>query len=88
MSWQERISVCPGVLVGKPATKGTRIAAWFLVQLLAWFGTHDFSPYRRTRTPDSRIVRGVTSALAMPRDANAKQRLAADHIVSAGHLLA
>jgi uncharacterized protein (DUF433 family) len=35
MSWQDRISVDPSVLVGKPVIKGTRIAVEFLVELLA-----------------------------------------------------
>ncbi len=35
MSWQDRIAVDPGVLVGKPVIKGTRIAVEFLVELLA-----------------------------------------------------
>jgi uncharacterized protein (DUF433 family) len=35
MDWQSRISVDPKVLVGKPVVKGTRIAAEFVVDLLA-----------------------------------------------------
>ena len=35
MDWQERISVDPKVLVGKPVIKGTRIAVEFLVELMA-----------------------------------------------------
>ena len=35
MSWQERIVVDPGVLVGKPVIKGTRLAVEFIVDLLA-----------------------------------------------------
>ncbi len=35
MNWQDRISVDPKVLVGKPVIKGTRIAVEFLVELLA-----------------------------------------------------
>jgi len=34
MDWQERISVDPKVLVGKPVIKGTRIAVEFVVDLL------------------------------------------------------
>ncbi|HUY32587.1 MAG TPA: DUF433 domain-containing protein [Pirellulales bacterium] len=35
MDWQDRISVDPKVLVGKPVIKGTRIAVEFLMELLA-----------------------------------------------------
>ena len=35
MDWQDRISVDPNVLVGKPVIKGTRIAVEFVVELLA-----------------------------------------------------
>ncbi len=35
MNWQERIVVDPGILVGKPIVKGTRLAVEFVVDLLA-----------------------------------------------------
>jgi uncharacterized protein (DUF433 family) len=35
MDWQDRISVDPKILVGKPVIKGTRIAVEFVVDLLA-----------------------------------------------------
>ena len=35
MSWQERITVNQEVLVGKPVIRGTRLAAEFIVGLLA-----------------------------------------------------
>lgn len=34
MSWQERIIIDPGILVGKPVIKGTRISVEFVVDLL------------------------------------------------------
>ncbi len=34
MKWQDRITVNPKVLVGKPVVKGTRIAVEFVVDLL------------------------------------------------------
>lgn len=34
MGWQERISVNPKVLLGKPVVKGTRISVEFLMELL------------------------------------------------------
>lgn len=41
MSWQDRISVDPQVLVGKPVITGTRLAVEFLVELLAEGWTFD-----------------------------------------------
>lgn len=35
MNWEDRITVDPEVLVGKPIVKGTRIAVEFVVDLLA-----------------------------------------------------
>jgi uncharacterized protein (DUF433 family) len=41
MEWQDRISVDPKVLVGKPVIKPTRIAVEFLMELLANGWTHE-----------------------------------------------
>ncbi|MBX3178204.1 MAG: DUF433 domain-containing protein [Candidatus Hydrogenedentes bacterium] len=35
MDWEDRISVDPRVLVGKPVIRGTRLAVAFVVELLA-----------------------------------------------------
>ena len=35
MNWQDRITVDPTILVGKPVIKGTRLAVEFIVELLA-----------------------------------------------------
>jgi uncharacterized protein (DUF433 family) len=35
MAWEERITVDPALLVGKPVIKGTRLAVEFIVELLA-----------------------------------------------------
>jgi uncharacterized protein (DUF433 family) len=35
MTWEDRISVDPAVLVGKPVIRGTRLAVEFIVGLLA-----------------------------------------------------
>ncbi len=35
MDWQDRITVNPEVLVGKPVIRGTRLAVEFIVELLA-----------------------------------------------------
>jgi uncharacterized protein (DUF433 family) len=41
MNWQDRITVDPKVLVGKPVIKGTRIAVEFIVELVANGWTHE-----------------------------------------------
>jgi uncharacterized protein (DUF433 family) len=41
MEWQERISIDPKVLVGKPVIAGTRLAVEFIVELLAEGWTRD-----------------------------------------------
>jgi uncharacterized protein (DUF433 family) len=35
MSWEERITLDPKVLVGKPVIRGTRLAVEFIMELLA-----------------------------------------------------
>lgn len=41
MSWQERISVNPGVRSGKPCIKGTRITVYDVLEYLAGGMTED-----------------------------------------------
>jgi uncharacterized protein (DUF433 family) len=35
VNWQDRIVIDPGILVGKPIVKGTRLAVEFIIDLLA-----------------------------------------------------
>jgi uncharacterized protein (DUF433 family) len=41
MDWRERIEVNPKILLGKPIIKGTRLAAEFVLELLAERWTHE-----------------------------------------------
>jgi len=54
MNWQERITVDPRVLVGKPVIKGTRLAVEFIVDLLAagWTNEQILDNYPNIRQED------------------------------------
>lgn len=41
MTWQERITIDPAILVGKPVVKGTRIAVELVIDLLSQGWTHE-----------------------------------------------
>jgi uncharacterized protein (DUF433 family) len=41
VEWQERITIDPKILVGKPVIRGTRIAVEFLLELLAEGWSHE-----------------------------------------------
>jgi len=41
MNWQERITLDPAILVGKPIVKGTRLAVEFILELLAEAWSHE-----------------------------------------------
>ncbi len=47
MNWEDRIEINPGVLVGKPVIRGTRLAVEFIVELLAnnWTEQQIFDNY-------------------------------------------
>lgn len=47
MDWEDRITVDPKVLVGKPVIKGTRLAVEFIIDLLAngWSETQILDNY-------------------------------------------
>lgn len=54
MNWEERITVNPKVLVGKPIIKGTRIAVEFVIDLLGrgWTTEQILSEYDHLRAED------------------------------------
>lgn len=41
MNWQNRITLNPDILVGKPTIKGTRLAVEFIIDLLAQGWSND-----------------------------------------------
>jgi len=54
MTWQDRITIDPNVLVGKPIVKGTRISVEFVIDLLArgWFTAQVLSEYDHLKPED------------------------------------
>jgi uncharacterized protein (DUF433 family) len=71
MRWQDRIVVDPGVLVGKPVIKGTRIAVEFLVELLAEGWTHEqiLKNYPQLTLEDLHAALHYAAAAQRPRPA-------------------
>jgi uncharacterized protein (DUF433 family) len=47
MNWQDRITIDPNILVGKPIVRGTRISAEFAIDLLArgWTASQVLTEY-------------------------------------------
>ena len=41
MNWEERITIEPNILVGKPIIRGTRLAVEFIIDLLAQGWSND-----------------------------------------------
>ncbi len=41
MNWQDKITINPRILVGKPIIKGTRLAVEFIIELLAQGWSYD-----------------------------------------------
>lgn len=54
MSWQDRITIDPHILVGKPVIRGTRIAVEFVVDLLGrgWTTEQVLSEYNHLAPED------------------------------------
>ena len=64
MTWNERIVVDPGVLVGKPVINGTRLAVEFIVDLLAqgWSEREILKNYPGLTREDIRVSLAYASA--------------------------
>lgn len=70
MDWEDRISVDPKVLVGKPVIKGTRIAVEFLMELLAegWSQEQILKSYPHLTADDIQAaLRYATEAVKLER---------------------
>jgi uncharacterized protein (DUF433 family) len=54
MMWQDRITIDPNVLVGKPIVKGTRISVEFVVDLLGrgWTAAEVLKEYDHLKPED------------------------------------
>lgn len=63
MSWQDRITLDPKVLVGKPVVKGTRIAVELVVDLMAkgWTQQQILDSYPNLAVEDIRACLAYTS---------------------------
>lgn len=59
MEWQDRITLDPKVLVGKPVIRGTRLAVAFLMDLLAedWTDEQILKNYPQLVREDLKAVR-------------------------------
>lgn len=65
VTWQDRITVDPDVLVGKPVVRGTRLAVEFVVELLAqgWSETEILRNYPGLEREDIQACLRYASAL-------------------------
>jgi uncharacterized protein (DUF433 family) len=64
INWEDRITVDPAVLVGKPVVKGTRLAVEFVIELLAegWSEADIIMNYPRL------VAEDIRACLAYARD--------------------
>lgn len=65
MNWQDRITIDPAILVGKPVIKGTRLAVEFIIDLLAqgWSESEILRNYPGITTEDIRACLMYTSEM-------------------------
>jgi uncharacterized protein (DUF433 family) len=65
VNWQDRISIDPHVLVGKPVVKGTRLADEFIIELLAqgWTEAEILENYPGLTRDDIRACLAYASAM-------------------------
>ena len=65
MKWEDRIVIDPGILVGKPVVKGTRLAVEFIVDLMAqgWSDEDILSNYPGLSQEDLQACLAYVSAM-------------------------
>lgn len=71
MSWEERITIDPTVLAGKPIVKGTRMAVEFVIDLLG----RGWSVERVLREYDHLTAADVQACLAYAGDVLKSERV-------------
>jgi uncharacterized protein (DUF433 family) len=71
MDWQDRISIDPKILVGKPVVKGTRIAVEFVVDLLA----HGWTTEQILHEYDHLTAEDIQACLAYASDVLKSERV-------------
>lgn len=71
MNWQDRVTVDPNILVGKPIIKGTRIAVEFVVDLLG----RGWTVERILREYDHLAPEDVQACLAYASDVLKSERV-------------
>ena len=65
LNWQDRITLDPKILAGKPVIKGTHLAVEFVIDLLAngWTETEILKNYPRLSREDILACLGYASSL-------------------------
>ncbi len=65
MQWQDRITINPAIVAGKPVIKGTRLAVEFIIDLLAqgWPESEILRNYPGITADDIRAYLMYTSAM-------------------------
>jgi uncharacterized protein (DUF433 family) len=71
MDWRERIVIDPGILVGKPVIRGTRVSVEFVIDLLGrgWSVADIVEEYDHLRPED------IQACLLYVRDMLAEERV-------------
>ncbi|HEX9619358.1 MAG TPA: DUF433 domain-containing protein [Polyangiaceae bacterium] len=71
LDWQERISVDPAVLVGKPVIRGTRLAVEFVIELMA----NGWTPEEVVENYPGIALEDVRACLAYARNVLEQERV-------------
>jgi uncharacterized protein (DUF433 family) len=71
MNWQDRITIDPGILVGKPVIKGTRVSVEFVVDLLG----RGWTPEQILHEYDHLVMEDIQACLAYASDVLKSERV-------------